>query len=90
MLTFLFLTNTIIKLYIIALILDFLFHPVTFTRYEITVEQTFQISNNLYFLLIRQSISVSPKVDVLNETLLNIFRNNIPNKKVQCHYPQTP
>ena len=30
------------------------------------------------------------KVDILNETLLNIFWSYIPNKKIQCDYCQPP
>ena len=30
-----------------------------------------------------ESLSVDSKVDLLNETLINIFRNYIPNKKNQ-------
>ena len=37
-----------------------------------------------------ESISVDSKVDLLNETLLNIFRNYIPNKKIKCDYRQPP
>ena len=33
-------------------------------------------------------LSVDSKVDLLNETLLNIFRNYIPNKKIKCYYRQ--
>ena len=35
-------------------------------------------------------LSIDSKVDVLNETLLNIFRNYIPNKKIKCDYHQPP
>ena len=35
-----------------------------------------------------ESLSVDSKVDLLNETLINIFRNYIPNKKIRCHYRQ--
>ena len=34
--------------------------------------------------------SLDEKVDLLNKTLLNIFRNYIPNKKVKCDYRQPP
>ena len=34
--------------------------------------------------------SVDGKVDVLSETLMNIFRNNIPNKKAKSNYCQPP
>ena len=37
-----------------------------------------------------ESLSVDSKVDLLNETLLNIFRNCIPNKKIKCDYRQPP
>ena len=36
------------------------------------------------------NLSVDGKVDVLNETLMNIFRNYTPNKKVKCNYCQPP
>ena len=35
-----------------------------------------------------ESLSMDSKVDLLNETLLNIFRNYIPNKKLKCDYRQ--
>ena len=35
-------------------------------------------------------LSVDGKVDLLNETLLNIFRNYIPNKKIKISYGQPP
>ena len=35
-------------------------------------------------------MSVDEKVVLLNETLLNIFRNYIPNKKIKCDYRQPP
>ena len=34
--------------------------------------------------------SVDEKVELLNETLLNIYRNYIPNKKSECNYRQLP
>ena len=36
------------------------------------------------------NLSVDGEIDVLNETLMNIFRNYIPNKKVKCNYCQPP
>ena len=36
------------------------------------------------------NIFVDRKVDLLNETLLNIFRNYIPNKKIKFNYCQPP
>ena len=37
-----------------------------------------------------ENLSVDEKVDFLNKTLLNIFRNYIPNKKIKCDYWQPP
>ena len=37
-----------------------------------------------------KELSVDEKVVLLNETLLNIFRNYIPNKKIKCDYRQPP
>ena len=36
------------------------------------------------------NLSVDRKVDLLNETLLNIFRSYIPNKKIKFNYYQPP
>ena len=36
------------------------------------------------------NLFVDRKVDLLNETLLNIFRNYIPNKKLKLNYSQPP
>ena len=35
-----------------------------------------------------QNLSVDEKVELLNETLLNIYQNYIPNKKIKCDYRQ--
>ena len=37
-----------------------------------------------------KDLSVDDKVKLLNETLLNIFRNYIPNKKIKCDYREPP
>ena len=37
-----------------------------------------------------ESLSVDSKVDLLNEAVLSIFRNYIPNKKIKCDYRQPP
>ena len=37
-----------------------------------------------------KDLSVDEKVVLLNGTLLNIFRNYIPNKKIKCDYTQPP
>ena len=35
-----------------------------------------------------ENLSVDGKLDLLNKTLLNIFRNYIPNEKIKCDYWQ--
>ena len=37
-----------------------------------------------------ENLSIDAKVELLNETLLNIFRNYIPNKKIKYDYRQPP
>ena len=44
-----------------------------------------------YGVKARQILKILKKqYPVLNETLLNIFRNYIPNKKIKCDYRQPP
>ena len=56
---------------------------------------------NIYLLIMKaisnfdwnkafENLSVDEKIDFLNKTLLNVFRNYIPNKKVKCDYRQSP
>ena len=42
------------------------------------------------YLTLIENLSVDEKVDLLNKTLLNIFRNYIPNKKIKCDYWKPP
>ena len=37
-----------------------------------------------------ENLSIDEKVDFLNKTLLNIFRNYIPHKNIKCDYQQPP
>ena len=37
-----------------------------------------------------ENLSVNGKIDVLNEILINIFRDYIPNRKVKFNYCQPP
>ena len=37
-----------------------------------------------------ENLSIDAKIELLNGTLLNIFRNYIPNKKIKCDYCQPP
>ena len=46
--------------------------------------------SNLNWTKVFENLSVDEKVELLNETLLNIYRNYIPNKKIKCDYRQLP
>ena len=46
--------------------------------------------SNFYRSKAFEKLSAYGKVKNLNETLLNIFRNYIPNKKIKCDYRQPP
>ena len=37
-----------------------------------------------------ENLSVDEKVELFDKTLLNIFKNYIPNKKIKCDYRQPP
>ena len=80
-----FLTNAIIISSMARLASVYPSHQNMSMKYGITVNQIFKIfkksikTSNLGKTL--ESFSVDSKVDLLNETLLNIFRNYIPNKK---------
>ena len=37
-----------------------------------------------------ENLSLGDRVEFLSKSLLNIFRNYIPNKKVKCDYRQLP
>ena len=37
-----------------------------------------------------ENLAIDEKVALLNQTLLNIFRNYIPNEKINCDYRQPP
>ena len=37
-----------------------------------------------------ENLAIDEKVALLNQTLLNIFRNYTPNKKIKCEYRQPP
>ena len=46
--------------------------------------------SNFNWLNAFKDLSVDKKVGLFNETLLNIFRNYVPNKKIKCDYRQPP
>ena len=54
------------------------------------VEHIKKAISNFDWKNVFKSLSVNQKVETLNETLLNIFRNYIPNKKIKCDYRQPP
>ena len=63
-------------------------------RSGIIEKQILKILRKQYLTLIYnkafKKLSVDAKVKLLNKTLLNIFRNYIPNKKSKCDYRQPP
>ena len=69
--------------------------PPTYVRevwdYEkANIENTKKAVSNFDWNKAFENVSVDEKVDFLNKTLLNIFRNCIPNKKIKCDYLQPP
>ena len=74
----------------------FPYHQHMFVKSGITGRQMLKILKKQYLTL----IGIKPlkilrlknfeKVALLNQTLLNIFRNYIPNKKIKCDYRQPP
>ena len=69
--------------------------PPTYVRevwdYEKTnIENTKKSISNFDWNKAFENLSVDEKVDFLNKTLLNIFINYIPPKKVNCDYRQPP
>ena len=54
-------------------------------KYGIKVKQMFKILKDFNWGKTLESLSIDSEVDLLNETLLNNFRNYIPNKKISLH-----
>ena len=57
---------------------------------QANVENIKYVISNFNWSKAFENLSVDGKVKHLNETLLNIFRNYIPNKKIKCDYRQPP
>ena len=57
---------------------------------KVNVEHIKKAISNFNWHYTFKDISIGEKVKLLNETLLNIFRNYIPNKKIKCDYRQPP
>ena len=59
----------------------------------IIIRQMLKIFKKQHLILIGteplKNLSVDDKVELLNETLLNIFQNYIPNKKIKYDYRQS-
>ena len=51
-------------------------------------ENTKKAVSNFNFNRVFENLSVDEKVELLHETLLNIFRNYIPNKTIKCDHRQ--
>ena len=69
--------------------------PPTYVRevweYEkANIEHIKKAISNLGWNKAFENLSVDEKVDFLNKTFLNIFRNYIRNKKIKCDYRQPP
>ena len=52
------------------------------------IENINKVISNFNWTKAFENISVDEKVELLNETLLNIYRNYISNKKIKCDYCQ--
>ena len=66
----------------------FLFRHRIYVKFGITKMQRQKIFSNQFLVLtcIFQGKTVNQKVNILNECLLNVFHNFIPNKKVKFNY----
>ena len=71
----LFLKNAI-TIFLVRLTFAYPSHHLMSAKYGVKARQILKILKKQY--------------PVLNETLLNIFRNYIPNKKIKCDYRQPP
>ena len=60
------------------------------TVYKANIENINKAISNFNWTRAFENISVDKKVELLNETLLNICRNYIPNKEIKCDYCQPP
>ena len=57
---------------------------------QANVENNKYVISNFNWCKAFENLSVDGKVEHLNKTLLNTFRNCIPNTKVKCGYRQPP
>ena len=65
-----------------------------FGKSEVTGRKILKILKKQYLTLpgikFFENLTITEKVALLNQILLNIFRNYIPNKKIKCDYRQPP
>ena len=54
------------------------------------IENINKATSNFNWTKVFENLSVDEKVELLNKTLLNIYRNYTPNKKIKCDYCQPP
>ena len=54
------------------------------------IENINKVISNFNWTKTFENLSVDEKVELLNERLLNIYRNYITNKKMKCNYRQPP
>ena len=54
------------------------------------IENINKATSNFNWTKAFENLSVDEKVELLNKTLLNIYRNYTPNKKIKCDYCQPP
>ena len=89
-----YLKNAIIISFLAKSTFEFPFPRAMFVKCGIIVALILKIYKKVFRILIGKrlfgNLSVNRKVDLLNETLLNIFRNYIPNKKIKFNYCQPP
>ena len=64
----------------------FPYHKHMFVKSGITGRQMLKVLKKQYL----KNLAIDGKVVLLNQTLLNTFRNYIPNKKIKCDYRQPP
>ena len=66
--------------------------PPTYVRevWKANVENIKKAISNLNWNKAFENLAIYEKVALLNQTLLNIFGNYTPNKKIKCDYRQSP
>ena len=88
------LKNAITILFLVRFTFTYPCHHLMSAKFGISARQMLKILKKPYPVLIGikhfENLSIDAKIELLNGTLLNIFRNYIPNKKIKCDYRQPP